>query len=171
MNVSVVVPWVPSKPFNPICVEPGDELIVVDSSLPIFEARWKGIEQARHEWIVCADSDAVYPKDYIPKVKRAILSGRYPYGFRTKRIGGFGHNFNVEASIVARKDLLLEVCKNFRKLNYRDDFGRELKWLPVVEDITYYHGFTTGEKQSVAVAVSFALFGLALMAPKTFVSH
>jgi len=159
VNVSVVVPWVPWKPFNPIYVEPGDEVIVADSGLPIFEARKKGIEQARHEWVVCADSDAVYPEDYIPKVKQAILSGRYPYGFRTKRMGGYGSSFNVEASIVARKDLLLEVCSDFEKRNERDDFGRELRWLPMVEDITYYHPLTTGEKRSTLILLGLMLSG------------
>jgi len=153
--ITVIIPYAQGEPIGKPPV--GDETLwITDENLGIGEKRIKGAKMARFEWLVMADSDGYYPDDYIPKIKRAILSGKYPKGFFTVREGGILHRSKLESGLVVRKDVFLERVKSFEPDHRRDVWGL-FNDLPVVEHIRYYHGLTESEKKHLALAGMFLL--------------
>ena len=152
--VSIVIPWNGRPPLFVPAHNPEDEVIVVTGEKPIGIARLEGALKAEHEWIVFTDADAWYPPDYIRKVKEKIRSGLYPNGFIAVRKGGFDvFNRLLEGGLVVRKSYLLEKVKDcYKPTSTRSDILDciHLRRLPVVEDIWYYHGFTTRERKAIA---------------------
>ena len=156
VSVSIVIPWDERSPlFIPIH-DPEDEVIVVTGEKPIGIARLEGALRAKHEWIVFTDADAWYPPDYISKVKEKIRSGLYPNGFIVARKGGFeALNRLLEGGLVVRKSYLLSVINAcYKPTSARSDIlsCMHLRRLPVVEDVWYYHGFTTRERKAIVTA-------------------
>ena len=159
--VSVVVPYAEGKPFNPIYVCANDEVLIAKGGSSIGEARIEAARQAKNEWLIFMDADAIYPADYIPYVKYYIRACGFPI-MAAKREGGFGDLFFSvhEHGLIVRKDVFLERTKNYpegvRQLGRRTDvadYFRDAVKIPV----DYYHGFTTGEKAGVAAGVGAGL--------------
>jgi len=154
--VSIIIPYLCSEPYNPIYVCSNDEVIVVFGGESIGEARITGAKVATNDWIIQTDADAVYPPDYIPKIKDYITKTDYPI-LCTVRRGGFGTLFFKvhESALVVRKDVFLERTKNYpqgvrlagRRTDVADLF-RDAKQIPV----EYYHGFTKGEKLAIVIS-------------------
>ena len=164
--LSFIVPYSGRGPLNPPKPMPGDEVLIVDSGLSIWQARLLGALRARNEWLVFCDADAYYPSDYALKIREAIASGRYPLGFLARRVGGLAPlnpKGNTEARLVVRKDVFFERVKLFRPAGPKSDFGGLFKDLPVAEEVVMYHGLTHGERAVVFAASPMAL-GATLLA-------
>lgn len=155
--ITVIIPYKAGQPiYNP---PKGDETLWIDEGLGIGEARIEGARRARYDWLIMADADGDYPADYVDRVRKTIISGRYPLGFRTTRRGGFTR-VGVESGIVVRKDVLLERTEGFVPDHRKDIMyiPHIFDDLPLVEDIRYVHGLTKDEKnQLLAAGVLFAL--------------
>jgi len=156
--VSVVVPHKSGEPFNDLYLCENDELIIVRGGSSIGDARIAGAEAAENEWIVQLDADAIYPPEYILRVKHYIREfGDEIFVMCARRKGGFGNLFwsCLESGLVARKDAFLERSKSFfaRTKWYtgrRKDVGLEFQdAVPI--PVYYYHGLTKGEKSGLLV--------------------
>lgn len=108
------------------------------------------------------DGDAVYPPDYVARVKRLIESGLYPQGFKATRGGGFSSSSALEAGMVVPRALFLERTSRFVPSGSYVDVGPLFVEQPVSPDVTYQHGLTSGEK-GVLVFLGLAAAGGALL--------
>ena len=156
--VTCVIPYKEGEVFNPVHVCENDEVIVVTGGETIGHARIAGAKAASNEWIVQMDADAVYPKDYILKVKKCIREATYPV-LAARRIGGFGDLiFNVhEHGLIVRRDVFLERCADYpegvRQAGNRTDVA-DLFRDAIKIDAEYYHGFTKGERSAVVLGTA-----------------
>jgi len=158
--VTVVIPHKEGDPLNLPVIGPEDELLVIEG-LGAGEARIRGATDARNEWIITCDADGVYPNDYVEKAKEIIESGKYPYGFKALRLGGFAPSVGQEAGMVVPRELFLQRTRGFVP-NGRWDVGHLLRDIPVEPSLTYYHDLTFGESTLTAIAVPAAV-GVALV--------
>ena len=154
--VSVIIPYREGKVFNPVYVCVNDEVLVVEGGESIGHARIEGARHAANEWLLMMDSDAVYPKDYVPLVKSYIrrYGSEYPV-MSARRRGGFGNTFTkyYESGLIVRKDVFLSrtECYPFGLVwrgRRTDVWGYFEDAVPI--DVTYYHDFTTDEKKLLA---------------------
>jgi len=152
IGLSFIIPYAYERPIQLPHIGPSDEIIIMDRDMPIHEARLRAALKARNKWLVLADSDAIYPLDFTTKVKTLIKSGKYPLGFRVKRLGGFGILGNPEPSIIVRRDFFLHMARYFRPIPIvREDYAPLLApYLPLVGDITYYHPLGRTERLVVS---------------------
>lgn len=148
LNVSIVIPHKEGDPLNIPIHDPGDEVLVVEG-LGAGEARIRGASEAVNDWVITVDADGTYPPDYVGKAKSIIVSGRYPGGFKARRLGGLASGAGQEAGIVVPKSLFLEQTANFVP-DGRWDVGYLFRGLPIVPELTYYHGLTFGERTIAA---------------------
>lgn len=140
--LSVIIPY---REDQPVIQPPrGNETLWMNSDLGIGEQRIKGSLEASHEWLVHVDADGYYPPDYLEKVREAIASGKYPYGFFCQRAGRFYPTYG-EAGLVVRRDFFLERTKNFMP-NHRLDISSLFYDLPREKNIIYEHRLTTSER-------------------------
>jgi len=153
--VTCIIPYAEGEKFNPIYICENDEALVVLGGESIGHARIEGAKAASNNWIVMMDADAIYPTDYIPRIKEYIREFGYPV-MAAKRLGGFDDLiFKVhEHGLIIRKDVLLERCANYpegvRLRGSRTDIA-DLFRDAVKIDVEYYHGFTKGEKSAIAI--------------------
>jgi len=106
------------------------------------------------------DADAVYPIDYVPRVKEWIvkIGDEHPVLCATRR-GGFGHLFfpNHEHGLIIRRDVFLERTKDYpNNIPPIHRHGKRTDVAPLFRDavripVEYYHGFTTGELQALGL--------------------
>lgn len=160
VDVTVVIPLRKGDPVNPIVIGPEDELLIIEG-LGAGEARIKGAKDAKNPWIIMADGDAEYPPDYVEKVKAVIDSGKYPYGFKTTRLGGFGQSEPKEAGTIVPRDYFIAATTGFVP-DGRWDIGKYFLDQPVVKEVTYYHALTFSERAVVGVGATAALGGAIL---------
>ena len=158
--VSVIIPYKIGEKFNPIWICRNDEAIIVLGGPTIGHARIAGAKAAKYEWLVFADADAVYPKDYILQLKDYLATTKAKV-LAAKRKGGFGDIFfDVhEHGLIVRKSEFLKRTARYpegvRIANGRTDIAdlfRDAEKIPV----EYYHGFTKGEKKFIVVAATTA---------------
>jgi len=144
--ISAIIPYCPPYPFNPLAVCENDEVLIVEGGESIGDARIKGAEAAKFEWLIFLDADGVYPHDFILQVKRYINQIGYPI-LGANRVGGFGNFFwNVyESGLIVQKDVFMEITEKYMATDRRSDVGdffvTDVKRIPV----EYYHDFTHGE--------------------------
>jgi len=161
-SVSAIIPYKIGEEFNKIWICSNDEAIIVLGGETIGHARIAGARVAKNKWLVFMDADAIYPKDYILKIKDYIWKIRKPV-MATIRLGGFNNIFfDVhEHGLVVHKDEFFNRVKCYprgvRQAGKRTDIAdyfRDAAKIPV----KYHHGFTKGEKRAIVIAIS----GLAL---------
>jgi len=144
--ITAIIPYCPPYPFYPLSVCENDEVLIVEGGESIGDARIKAAEEAKCEWLVFLDADAVYPRDFILQVKYWINQTRYPI-LGANRVGGFGNFFwNVhESGLIVQKDVFMEITEKYMATDRRSDvadlFVTDVKRIPV----EYYHDFTHGE--------------------------
>ena len=165
--VSVVVPYAEGKPFNPIYICANDEVLIAKGGESIGHARIEAARQAKNEWLIFMDADAIYPPDYIPNIKYYIGTYGFPI-MATKRKGGFGDLFSqvLEHGLIARKNVFLERTKNYPEGVWwrggRTDvvgYFRDAVKIPV----EYYHSFTTDEKAGLSALLGLLIISIALL--------
>ena len=148
-SITAIIPYGGEEhQFNEISLCENDEAFVVEGK-GIGEAQIAGAENAKNEWLVFMDADAIYPEDYISQIKNEIQKTQ-DVVLVTKRKGGFGDTFaKVRGSNLAiRKGIFLDKAVQFKtKFNGRTDFS----FFPnVFSDahkipIEYHHDLTTLE--------------------------
>jgi len=159
-SVSVIIPYRIGEKFNPIWICSNDEAIIVLGGWTIGHARIAGAKVAKYNWLVFMDADAIYPldyilkiKDYIKRVKKTVLA--------TIRTGGFDNIFfdvHEHGLIVHRDEFFKRVLhypQGVRQAGRRTDIAdyfRDAVKIPV----KYYHGFTKGEKRLIVAGVGFS---------------
>jgi len=153
--ISVIIPYCPPYPFYPLSVCENDEVLIVEGGESIGDARIKAAEEAKFDWLVFLDADAVYPHDFILQVKRYINQTGYPILGAT-RTGGFGNLFwNVlESGLIVRKDIFLAITEKYvatdRRSDVADFFVTDVERIPV----EYYHDFTHGESTGLSLLLT-----------------
>lgn len=150
MPVSIVLPHKEGDILNVPVHDVEDECLVIEG-LGSGEGRVAGAERAVNEWLILADADASYPKDYVSKAKTIIASEKYPIGFKARRIGGLPTSQTHEAGTIVRRDIFLARTKGFVP-NGRWDVGYRFLDLPTLNEIWFSHGLTFSERSFVATA-------------------
>lgn len=161
--VTIIIPYKHGEKFNPVYVCKNDQVMIITTGETIGHARISGAKNAWNDWLVFMDADALYPKDYILKVKKYIreLGNKNPILAATRR-GGYGDLFfNVhEHGLIVRKDVFLERTRNYPKgVRYAGkrtdiaDYFRDAVKIPV----EYFHDFTKGERAYTQLALAFGV--------------
>ncbi len=159
--VTIIIPHKCGKPLYPITANLNDEVIIVRGGKSIGHARIEGAKAAKNDWLVFMDSDAIYPQDYVTKVKYFIRNYQYPI-MRTVRTGGLRTIPFLESGLVVRKDVFLDRVRDYQGTWYfgegRKDVGylfkRDAKLIPV----KYHHSWTELEKKAYNTFKSVAGF-------------
>jgi len=152
--ISAIIPYKEGEPFNSIFLCENDEALIVTGGESIGQARIAGTREARNEWLVFMDADAVYPPNYILQIKNWLR--RSPSSMMsTIRRGGFGEfAWRVyEHSLVVQRRVFLKRVEGYTPLAEREDIGglfQDAKKIPV----EYFHGLTKGEKLATALLLS-----------------
>ena len=170
--ITVIIPYGGEEhQFNEISLCENDEGIIIENPavIPIGEARIKGAKEAKHDWLVFMDADAVYPKDYISAIKQQIQETKHPV-LATIRTGGFGSVLWPvhESALIARKGIFLERTAGFSTNDIRKDIGnlfQDAHKIPV----EYHHDLTTLETLgSSAILIGTGLAAIAGVAITEF---
>jgi len=158
-SITAIIPYCSPYPFYPLSVCENDEVLIVEGGESIGDARIKAAEEAKFDWLVFLDADAVYPYDFILQVKRYINQTGY-HILGATRTGGFGNFFwNVlESGLIVRKDIFLAITEGYVATDRRSDVA--VLFLDKAERIPveYYHGLTHEE----TVGLSILLIGGAI---------
>jgi len=162
--VSIIMPYNLERIPYPIAICENDEGIIIVGGKSIGHARIEGAKKAKNEWLIFVDSDAMYPPNYVPEIKKYIreYGNKYPI-MATKRKGGllsnppFHRQFVYEHGLIVRRDVFFERVKNYPENVPRQyDIGGYFKdAVPI--PVEYYHGPTYGERTILSTLLSLAI--------------